>query len=61
MRDPQWGNNMSWWLAVLLKPFVALVFFLLAWAVARALHRVIPEGKAKRILYSPLPWLRKKE
>jgi hypothetical protein len=52
---------MDWWLAVLLKPFAALVFFLFVWLIARVLHGLIPEGKAKRLLYSPLPWLRKKE
>lgn len=46
-------------LAVFLKPFVAFVFFALAYVISRLLWRMIPDGKIKRALYSPLPWLNK--
>lgn len=49
-----------WMWAVFLKPFVALAFFLLAWVIAQLLRRYIPEGKIKRVLYSPPFWLRDK-
>ena len=52
---------MSWMLAVLLKPFIAVAFFLLAWGVSRLLWHIIPEGKWKTILYSPPSWLRDRE
>jgi hypothetical protein len=42
-------------LAIVLKPFIALIFFLAAWSISRLLSKVIPDGKAKRILFSPLP------
>lgn len=50
---------MSLFLSVFLKPFVAFVFFALAYVVSRILWRLIPDGKIKRALYSPLPWLDK--
>ena len=46
-------------IALLVKPFAALAFFLVAWLIAKALKRLIPEGRLKQVLYSPLPWLRK--
>lgn len=45
---------------VFFKPFVAVVFFLAAWAIAALLKRYIPEGKVKRILYSPPFWMQGK-
>jgi hypothetical protein len=53
--------RMDWWLALIVKPFAAVAFFVVAWLVARLLHRIIPDGKIKRHLYSPLPWLRKRD
>lgn len=47
-----------WLLSIVLKPFILVVFFVLVWLIAAGLHKVIPEGRIKRILYSPLPWLR---
>ena len=40
--------------AMLLKPFIGLVFLVLIYGIAALLHRVIPEGKLKERLYSPL-------
>jgi len=45
---------MSLFLALLLKPFVAVLFFLVAWSIARLLSKIIPEGRIKRALYSPI-------
>lgn len=50
---------MELFLAVLLKPFVAFVMFALAFIVAHFIGKIIPEGRIKRILFSPLPWLDK--
>lgn len=36
------------------KPLVAALFFCVAYAIAVLLWKVIPDGKIKRILYSPL-------
>lgn len=47
-------------LTMLVKPFVAFVMLCLVFVIAALLHKVIPEGKIKRILYSPLPGHRKK-
>lgn len=41
----------AWTWAVLLKPFGAVVFFFVAYLIARALYRLIPDGNVKRILY----------
>ena len=45
----------SWLLALVLKPFFALVFFLLAYFIALAIWKLMPDSKLKRILFSPLP------
>ena len=45
---------MEWVLALSLKPFVAVVFLLAAYYLSRLLWRFIPDGRIKRILYSPL-------
>lgn len=49
------GVGMSWWLAVLLKPFATLLFFAVFCLPARlAVQRLMPEGKLKRLLLTPL-------
>lgn len=40
----------NWQLALLIKPFGVLAFWLVAAVVARYLMRLIPEGKWKRLL-----------
>lgn len=42
---------MTWLVAVVLRPFGALVFFFVARAIALALYRVIPNGPLKTVLY----------
>lgn len=49
------GVRMELFLTVLVKPFVALVVFFLVFLIAAGIHRVMPEGRLKRILFSPLP------
>lgn len=49
-----------WVLGLFLKPLLGFVFLLLIWLIASVLHRVIPDGKVKRVLYSPLPGHRKR-
>lgn len=44
--------------AAFFKPFFALIFAAIAWLIAKALYKLIPDGKIKRVLYSPLPWFR---
>lgn len=46
---------MGWLLAIVLKPFVAVVMIFVAVCVAMLVHRWLPDGKLKRILFSPLP------
>jgi hypothetical protein len=52
---------MTWLLAVLLKPFFAVAFFMIAWVISRLLWKIIPDGKWKKILYSPPFWLRERK
>lgn len=40
-------------LAILVRPFVALLLLTIAWLIGRLLHRFIPEGKIKDFLYKP--------
>ena len=40
---------------MVLRPFVGLVVFMLAWWISKLLYRWIPEGKIRRVLYSRLP------
>lgn len=42
-------------LTIFVKPFVLLVFLILVRAVAMIFERFIPDGRVKRILFSPLP------
>lgn len=51
---------MTWLLGVFLKPFFAVVFFTVAWLISRLIWRWLPDGKVKRILFSPLPGHRKR-
>lgn len=46
---------MELFLAILLKPFVALVFLTAALLIAGLIHKYMPNSKLKRILFSPLP------
>lgn len=46
---------MEWLLALVLKPFIAVAMLLIAFVIAGLIHRWLPEGKLKRILFSPLP------
>lgn len=46
---------MSWWLAVLLKPFATLLFFVVFCLPARlAVQRWMKDGKLKRLLLKDL-------
>jgi len=45
----------GWLLAVFLKPFIFLVFCVLIYFVKAAIWKLLPDGKVKRILFSPLP------
>ncbi len=40
------------WLAIVLRQLALLVLLFAALAISRALHRVIPDGRIKRILYA---------
>lgn len=59
MQKPaQWrasGGQMDLLLAVVLKPFAALVILVPALMLAAWIHRRMPDSKLKRILFSPLP------
>lgn len=48
-----WG--MTWLLAVVLKPFIALIVLTLVLLLARVIYRYMPEGKLKTRLFAPLP------
>jgi hypothetical protein len=45
---------MSWVLALVLKPFFAVLFFTAAWLLSRVVWRYMPPGKFKDRLFSPL-------
>jgi hypothetical protein len=49
---------MNWLLALILKPFVAVVLIMVALGISRLIHRVMPDSRLKRWLFSPLPWYR---
>lgn len=51
---------MTWLLGVFLKPFFALVFFTFTWLVSRLIWKILPDGKIKKVLFSPLPGHRKR-
>lgn len=51
---------MTWLLGVFLKPFVAVLFFTVAWLISRVIWRLLPDGKLRRLLFSPLPGHRKR-
>jgi len=46
---------MTWLLSLLLKPLVALLVLVPAYMLAELIWRWMPDGKIKRILFSPLP------
>ena len=45
---------MSWLIAVVLKPFVAVAFMLMLYGIKTLILRFIPEGKVRRILLLPI-------
>jgi hypothetical protein len=46
---------MSVFLAMLVKPLVALLILVPALLLARVIQRHLPDGRLKRLLFSPLP------
>jgi hypothetical protein len=40
---------------MLVKPFVALLILVPALLLARLIQRYLPDGRLKRLLFSPLP------
>lgn len=47
-----WLVDHPWVIALIVKPIAVLAIFVPVWFIERALHRVIPDGKIKRLLYS---------
>lgn len=45
---------MSWLFGLLLKPFIAVAFFVVVFVLARLAHALIPDGKVKDTLFTPL-------
>lgn len=45
----------DFFLAVFFKPFIVFVLFLLVYLIAQLFWKVLPDGRIKRILFSPLP------
>lgn len=45
----------TWLFAILIKGLVALAVFLPVYLICKLVHRYMPDGKLKRILFSPLP------
>lgn len=48
-------TGLDLFLMIVVKPFVFLAFFLIVALIALGLRRIIPDGRIKRILFSPLP------
>lgn len=48
-------------LALLLKPFIVLVFLLGVRSLAIIIHILLPNGKFKRFLFSSPAWLQGKD
>ena len=46
---------MELFLAILIKPFVALVVFFFVYWIAHFIYKKMPDGRLKKILFSPLP------
>jgi hypothetical protein len=42
---------MEWVIGLVIKPFAAVAFFVLAYLLARLLARTIPDGRIKALLY----------
>lgn len=41
-----------WILAIIVKPFaLAVLFLVIVWPIERAISRLLPEGRLKRILF----------
>ena len=47
--------GLSVFLSVLLKPFVAFLLLLPVLLIAALIHKYLPDGKLRRILFRPLP------
>ena len=45
---------MTWLLAIVLKPFVAVAYLLMLYGIKVLVLRLIPDGKIKRILLLPI-------
>lgn len=63
-KAPQWapsGGRVDLFLAVLLKPFVALAVFVPVGLLADWIYRKLPNGRLKKILFSPLPGHRQRD
>ncbi len=45
----------DWLLAVFVKPFIFLAFFVVIYFVKEAIWKLLPDSKFKRVLFSPLP------
>lgn len=58
-KAPRWGLERvvmpDWLLAIFVKPFVFLAVFVVIYFIKEAIWRVLPDGKIKRVLFSPLP------
>lgn len=51
----------AFFLAAIIRPFVFLFVFVgLVAPLTWLLYKIIPNGRIKVILFSPLPWLKKK-
>lgn len=56
---------MGWLLSLLVKPFAALVFLTVPYAIAWHLWRILPDSRVKRFLFKSYgedhgPWTRKR-
>jgi hypothetical protein len=45
---------MSWLAAIFLKYFAALLYALLVWAISAVVWNLLPEGRVRRALFTPL-------
>lgn len=45
---------MSWLAAIFLKYFAALLYALLVWAIGAVIWNLLPEGRVRRALFTPL-------
>lgn len=45
---------MSWLAAIFLKYFAALLYALFVWAISAVIWNLLPEGRVRRALFTPL-------